>query len=177
VIKAELEFFVGVVLGSLAAYLIILLLPNLLLPFRDVSDVLSGNEFSKHYPNKKWIVFLYPLVFLAGAFGSFILMAKTQPFVHFNSGIADVFYFVFWVETGVGITIGLFEVLIGVSALPKGRIPLEDTPFYVKAPFWSHQYLYNPRLVWRTRIIGGLRILLGLFFLFVIFLIGKFSLL
>ncbi|MBL8077707.1 MAG: hypothetical protein JNM55_07085 [Anaerolineales bacterium] len=159
-------------LGYLAGHIVIIL-PNFLLPS---VDALWQDEFSKHYPNKKWIVFLYPIFFISGFFGFGALMEKTQPFTHFTSEIASSFYFVFWIITGIGIAGGLFEVLTGVSPLPEGSKRIKDSPFYFKAP-WLHQYRYHPQLAWRARVIGGLRILLGLFFLFLTFLVGYFSLL
>jgi hypothetical protein len=165
-------FFIGLFLGYSAGHVVIIL-PNFLIPSM---DALWYDEFSKHYPKKKWIVFLYPFFLLAGAFGSFILMAKTGPFVHFNSEIADAFYFVFWVLTGVAIANGIFEILTGVSPIPIGAKPIKDSPFYFKAP-WLNKYRYHPQLAWRIRVIGILRILFGSFLLFSTYVIGSFSLL
>ncbi|MBN1452179.1 MAG: hypothetical protein JW963_14275 [Anaerolineales bacterium] len=159
------EFPLGAILGYLAGH-IILIVSNFLLPS---SEAFWENEFGKSYPQKKWIPFIFPIFYIAGFFGFASIMGKTLPYVHFESGIADAFYFVFWVVTGVGIASGLLEVLTGVSPLPQG------SRSFFKAP-WLHQYRYNPQLAWRARVIGGLRILLGIFFLFLLFVIGNLSL-
>jgi len=166
-----MEFFLGISLGYIAGH-IINILPNFLLP---PSNALWQDEFSKDYPEKKWVVFLYPVFFLVGLFGFADLGSKTWPYVHFVSDIAFSFYFIFWVVAGIGIASGVFEVLTGVSPLPQGSKPIKDTPFYFKAP-WLHQYRYNRHLAWRARVIGGLRILLDSFFLFLFFVIGNLSL-
>jgi hypothetical protein len=168
-VQKKMGFFLGVFLSFLLGCVVIYL-PNIFLP---LSNSLWYNEFVDKYPEKKWVPYIYPIFLIIGMFGFFAFGGEINPYLNYRSLFSSSFYAFSCATVGVGISVGVFEALTGISPIPIGAKRIKDSIFYFKAP-WINQYRYNPYMSLQTRFVGIIRALFGIAIIALFIIVGRF---
>jgi len=147
--------FLGITLGSMLGIPIIYG-PTWL--FLKKYDRLWTDEFAAHYPKKRWVALVYPILGLAIVFATFHLTVQIRAWPPLT-WTSIFFYQVFCSSAiGIGILGGLFEVFMGVSPIPRGRKGCVRSP-------WMNQFIYAQEANYAIRKVGLVRVWLGVLFI------------